>query len=93
MLVPSALSGASRLLLGLLVAVVPLQQHQSALGRLGRLVEVADSQWYLRLAVHGYAYMPARHCARLAPVGERVFFVALMVVYSTYWLLGAWTMA
>lgn len=57
LLVPAALFGAGRVLLGVLVELVPLQPHQRVLGPLGRLVEVADAQWYLRVAVDGYAHL------------------------------------
>jgi hypothetical protein len=74
LLVPLALFGASRGLLGLLTWIVPLQPGQTALGRLGRLVDVADAQWYMRVAVDGYAHVPLATALATGAPKDWVFF-------------------
>lgn len=58
----------------LLTWAVPLQPGQFALGRLGRLVDVADAQWYLRVAVHGYAHVPLATALATHAPEDWVFF-------------------
>jgi len=72
--VPAGLFGASRLVLWALAAVVPLSPRQAGLGRLGRLVDVADAAWYLRIALGGYAHVPLATALGAHRAEDWVFF-------------------
>lgn len=80
LLVPVSLFCASRAVVCILAAAVPLQPDQHALGRFGRLVDVADAQWYLRIAADGYAHLPLATALAAHRPEDWVFFPLFPVV-------------